>query len=103
MRKRPANALRAHEALRSRLCRDLTFSDDRTRVHLVSDNVPNHATMDGLLTDASETSLVYSIDDGWAGAELVVRLDGDTRVGQLSIFGSGVPVVFCMESVMQPR
>jgi hypothetical protein len=81
---------------------DMTFSDDGRRVHLTSDNVPNHATMDGLLTSASSTRLVYSIDDGWAGAELDVRLDGGTLVGQLSIFGSGVPVIFCMESAMQP-
>ena len=81
---------------------DMTFSDDGRRVHLTSENVPNHATMDGLLTSASATKLVYSIDDGWAGAELDVRLDGGTLVGQLSIFGSGVPVTFCMESAMQP-
>ncbi len=83
---------------------DMTFSEDGRKVHLTSSNVTvpgKHATMDGLLTSASESTLVYSIDDGWAGAELVVRNDGAALVGQLSIFGSGVPVVFCMESPMK--
>ena len=83
---------------------DMTFSEDGRKVHLTGSNViifGKHATMDGLLTSASDSTLVYSIDDGWAGAELVVRNDGATLVGQLSIFGSGVPVVFCMQSPMK--
>jgi hypothetical protein len=80
---------------------DLSFSADGTQVHIVRTDPVQEEMMDGTLGEASESQLVYPIDNHWAGAELVVRNDNGTLVAQLAIFGSGLPVVSCIESPMK--
>jgi hypothetical protein len=53
-----------------------------------------------VLSEQTESLLVYTIDNNWAGAELAVRIDNDRLVAQLAVFGSGLPVVDCIESPM---
>lgn len=79
---------------------DLIFSDDGAQVHIVRTDPVQEETMDGVLSEQSESQLVYAIDNHWAGAELAVRIDNDTLVAQLAVFGSGLPVVSCIESTM---
>ena len=79
---------------------DLVFAADGSTVHIVRTDPVQEETMDGDLSEASDSQLVYTIDNHWAGAELVVRIDNDTLVAQLAIFGSGLPVVSCIESPM---
>ena len=79
---------------------NLIFSDDGTKVHIVRTDPVQEETMDGVLSAQSDAQLVYSIDNHWAGAELVVRIDNGTHAAELAVFGSGVPVVMCIESPM---
>jgi hypothetical protein len=55
-----------------------------------------------VLARQSASSLLYSIDNGWAGAELAIGHENGVLTGQLVIFGSGLPVVACIESPMIP-
>jgi hypothetical protein len=82
---------------------DLIFSADGTCVHIVRTDPVQEETMDGVLGEASGSQLVYAIDNHWAGAELVVRVDNGSFVAQLAVFGSGLPVVDCIESAMLAR
>ena len=79
---------------------DLIFSADGTKVHIVRADPVQEVTMDGTLQPQSDAGLVYAIDNGWAGAELAIRRDNGILTAQLSVFGSGVPVVSCIESPM---
>lgn len=78
----------------------LQFSADGQRVHIVRTDPVAEAMMDGILRKAAGGSLVYAIDNGWAGAELIVRREGTTLAAQLVVFGSGVPVVWCIDAPM---
>jgi hypothetical protein len=55
--------------------------------------------MDGVHTKAAD-SLVYTIDNHWAGAQLTVRREGASLAAQLVVFASGVPVVSCIDAPM---
>jgi hypothetical protein len=79
---------------------DLSFSADGARVHIVRTDPVQEQVMDGVLSEQTESLLVYTIDNNWAGAELAVRIDNDRLVAQLAVFGSGLPVVDCIESPM---
>jgi hypothetical protein len=58
------------------------------------------AIIEGTLTERSDASLTYNLTNLFAGGELQVRSDNGARVAKLVIFGSGVPVVDCIESPM---
>lgn len=78
----------------------LQFSADGQKVHIIRTDSVQEVMMDGVLTEPVAGSLVYEIDNNWAGAQLVVRRDGTTLAAQLVIFGSGVPVVSCIDAPM---
>ena len=79
---------------------NLSFSDDGTTVHIVRTDPVQEEMMDGTLSEQSDSQLVYAIDNHWAGAELSVRRDNGVLTAQLAVFGSGLPVVSCIESPM---
>ena len=78
---------------------DLSFSADRTKVHVVRmDSVPE-ATLDGTLAEQTDTTLRYTINTG-LGGELLIWKESDSLVARFDLYGSGVPVVLCIQSPM---
>jgi hypothetical protein len=78
----------------------LQFSADGQKVHIVRTDPVQEVMMDGELRETVAGILVYVIDNRWAGAQLIVRREATTLVAQLVVFGSGVPVVSCIEAPM---
>ena len=58
--------------------------------------------LEGTLTQASDSGLVYSVKIDPTGGELLVRRDNGVLTGQLIWFGSGRPVIACIDSPMAP-
>jgi hypothetical protein len=52
------------------------------------------------LKDRAARLTWIQIDNSWAGAQLIVRREGTTLAAQLVVFGSGVPVVSCIDAPM---
>lgn len=77
----------------------LTFSADGTKVHIVRTDPVQEATLDGTLVSQTDTRLRYTINTGLGGA-LVVWKESGTLVAQFELYGSGVPVVQCIQSPM---
>jgi hypothetical protein len=78
---------------------DLRFSTDGTMVSIVRTDPVQEAVLEGSLYEQFDTRLVYRIVNGFAG-ELVIWRDDGSLIAQLSRFGSGVPVIWCIESPM---
>ena len=78
----------------------LQFSADGQKVQIIRTDPVQEATMDGVFTKTAAGSLVYQIDNNWAGAQLIVRREGTALLAQLVVFGSGVPVVSCIDAPM---
>ena len=79
----------------------LTFSADGTKVHIVRTDPAQEATLDGTLVSQTDTRLRYTINTGLGGALMVWKESG-TLVAQFELYGSGVPVVQCIDSPMTP-
>lgn len=80
----------------------LTFSEDGAKVTIVRTDPVQETVLNGTLRTNSATRLGYDLDHTTAGGELSIRRDGDNLIGQLVLFGSGVPVIWCVESPMRP-
>ncbi len=78
----------------------LSFSADGSTVHVVRTDPVQEEMMDGTLSQSSDSQLVYKIDNHFLGAELIVRVEGGALAAELAAFGSGVPVIWCIESAM---
>jgi hypothetical protein len=78
----------------------LVFSADAASVSIVRADPVQEVTMTGTLTSRSDTHLLYRLTNLFAGGELIVeKVDAGLRA-QLVIFGSGRPVVSCIDSPM---
>jgi hypothetical protein len=81
---------------------DLVFSSDGTKVEIVRTDPVQEQIVAGTLTSRSDTRLVYNLNL-FAGGELVVeRVDGGFYA-RYTIYGSGRPVIGCIESPMEKR
>lgn len=79
---------------------NLVFSADATSVRIVRTDPVQEPVVNGVLSTSSEARLTYDLTNLFAGGALVIdRVDGNF-VAELVIFGSGVPVVSCIESAM---
>ncbi len=78
---------------------NLIFSDDGNAVRIVRVDPVQEQMLDGKLGEQSESGLVYSLD-AFAGGELRILDDNGSLTARLTIFGSGVPVIGCIESPM---
>ena len=57
--------------------------------------------MTGKLKEESAAELIYDIDSLLAGGQLVIRQDSTSgRMEQLAAFGSGVPALWCIDSLL---
>ena len=81
---------------------DLIFSADGTAVRIVRMDPVQEATLDGTAYQQSESSLVYNLTPTFAGGQLSIRREGSAFFAQLVIFGSGVPVIWCIDAPMTP-
>jgi hypothetical protein len=80
---------------------ELSFSADGAKVSIVRVDGPEEQILNGSLRQpASPSRLTYTIDNAFAGGELSVRADGSTFIALLVLYGSGVPVLWCIESPM---
>jgi hypothetical protein len=80
----------------------LTFSDDGTHVTVVRADPIQETILTGTLGTGSSTTLDYELTPTFAGGSLSIRREGNDLIGNLSIHGSGVPVIWCIESPMRP-
>lgn len=81
---------------------DLHFSADGTKVSIVRTDPVEEQVLTGALYQQFDSRLVYRIDNAFAGGELVVWRDNGALIAKLSLFGSGVPVIWCIEAPMTP-
>jgi hypothetical protein len=79
---------------------ELRFSPDGTKVSIVRTDPVQEQVLTGVLSAQFVARLVYRIDNAFAGGELAIWRDHDVLIAQLALFGSGVPVVWCIESPM---
>jgi hypothetical protein len=83
---------------------DIEFSADAKKASIVRMDGPEEIILVASLWEASSTSsLVYRIDNAFAGGELSIRAEGSTLIALLVLYGSGVPVIWCIDSPMIPR
>jgi len=82
---------------------ELRFSADGRSVSIVRTDPVQEQVLTGTLSQQVDSRLVYEIDNAFAGGELVVWRDNGALIGRLSLFGSGVPVIWCIEAPMTPR
>jgi hypothetical protein len=100
-----ANAANPDASLDGRSCKPaddtevylITFADDGWSVS-IQPGILQEEPLLGTLKEETGTRLRYDID-AFAGGELEIHPDGSGGlVARLAIFGSGVPVVLCMEA-----
>lgn len=80
----------------------LTFSADGTEVTVVRIDSVQEPIMHGSLVGLVSGAAQYHLDNGWAGTELSVRVQGEQLQAHLAILGSGVPVKSCIEAQLVP-
>ena len=79
----------------------LSFSDDGSVVKIVPISAGGEPAVVGTLEEIKRENLRYSLE-AFAGGELFVFRDGIGRlVARVTLFGSGVPVVWCIEAPMK--
>jgi hypothetical protein len=76
----------------------LVFSADGTKVKISRTDPVQEVDLNGTLDRQSESQIVYRLD-AFAGGELIIK---PGHVAQLVIFGSGRPVLSCIEAPMKP-
>jgi len=81
---------------------NLVFSTDGSTVQLVRMDGVQEATVTGTLKEQTESRLRYQLNTGPGGAELLVWKNSGVLIAQFTIFGSGVPVISCIQSPMVP-
>jgi hypothetical protein len=82
---------------------DLVFSADGTTVRIVRTDSVQEPVVSGTLTERSDVRLVYDLANLFAGGELVLTSESGNLVADLVVFGSGLPVIGCIESPMRKR
>jgi hypothetical protein len=80
----------------------LGFAAEGAKVTIVRTDDTQEVILTGNLKTTSSSSLSYDLAPTFAGGTLSLRRDGDGLIGQLAILGSGVPVIWCIESPMRP-
>jgi hypothetical protein len=80
----------------------LSFSADGTTVTIERTDGPQEAMLTGTLRTTPSAGLSYDLKPTFAGGSLVIQRYGGDLIGQLAILGSGVPVIWCIESPMMP-
>ena len=78
---------------------NLTFSADGNKVHIVRVDLVQEETSDGNLASQADAVLRYTITTG-LGGELSVWKENGILVAQFALYGSGLPVVLCIQSPM---
>jgi hypothetical protein len=83
---------------------NLVFSADGSTVSIVRVDGPQEMILKGSLMQppASASRVDYNIDNAFAGGELSIRAEGSTFFALLVLYGSGVPVLWCIDSPMTP-
>jgi hypothetical protein len=81
---------------------NLIFSADGADVQLVRMDGPQEVILNGTLRTQSAEILGYYLTNAFAGGELSIRREGDTFIALLVLYGSGVPVMWCIASPMRP-
>ena len=83
---------------------DLIFSADATQVSIVRVDDPQAVTLTALLMQQPSLSshIDYNIENAFAGGQLSIRAEGSTFIALLVLYGSGVPVIWCIDSPMTP-
>jgi hypothetical protein len=80
----------------------LTFSADGTTVSAVRRDQPDEVVLNGTRVESTDTRVRYGIDDGWTGGDLVVELVSGIVVAELVMYGSGVPIIWCIRAPLEP-
>ena len=80
----------------------LTFSDDGATVTIIRQDPVQEQIMRGSLQPGSGSTLTYDLEARPAGGELVVRSENGGLTAYLALFGSGLPIIWCIESPMTP-
>lgn len=80
----------------------LSFSADGTTVTIERTDGPQETPLTGTLRTTPSAGLNYDLKPTFAGGSLVVLRYGGDLIAQLAIFGSGAPVMWCIESPMRP-
>lgn len=80
----------------------VTFSKDGAKVTIERTDPIQEKILTGTLQPNSSSTLTYKIDNAFAGGTLRIRREGGDLIGQLVLYGSGVPVIWCIESPMRP-
>jgi hypothetical protein len=78
----------------------LAFSSDLGQVQITRTDPVQEPIVNGTLSSQSDTRLVYNLTNLFAGGQLTVEIVDGNLVAQYVVFGSGVPVVNCIQSTM---
>jgi hypothetical protein len=80
----------------------VTFSSDGAKVTIRRTDPIQEVVLTGTLQTGSSSNLAYNIDNAFAGGSLQIRREGGDLIGELAIYGSGAPVIWCIQSPMRP-
>jgi hypothetical protein len=78
----------------------LAFSSDLGKVQITRTDPVQEPIVNGTLSSQSDTGLVYNLTNLFAGGQLTVEIVDGKLVAQYAVFGSGVPVINCIQSTM---
>jgi hypothetical protein len=79
---------------------NLYFSTDGSTVDIVHMSSVAERVIEGTLKGATESQLSYSLDFA-TGGELLIQRDSSGRlVARFTLYGSGLPIVLCIDSPM---
>ena len=78
----------------------LAFSSDLGQVQIARADPVQEPIVNGTLSSQSDTRLVYNLTNLFAGGQLTVDVVDGKLVAQYAVFGSGVPVISCIQSTM---
>ena len=78
----------------------LAFSSDGSKVQITRTDPVQEQIVNGTLLSRSDTRLVYDLTNLFAGGQLTVQMVDGKLVAQYVVFGSGVPVINCIQATM---
>ena len=79
---------------------DLTFSPSGAQVQIARTTSVEEPMSTGTLTIAANEHLVYQVANTFAGGQLEIWMTDGVPTAQLVLYGSGVPVLWCIQSPM---
>jgi hypothetical protein len=78
----------------------LTFGDGGASVEVPAFEEGVIPAARGTLSEGSADRRLYMLDNGWAGGTLELRIEDGYVVVELTVFGSGLPVVYAHQGTM---